>query len=77
MVGEVVVGHGDGHGSHDGIDQVVGAVGEWAMVMDVQELAQRRARPSSQQHIYQIDGFSFLWTINNQNKNLETHKREV
>jgi len=28
VVGEVVVGHSDGRGSHDGIDQAVGAVGE-------------------------------------------------
>lgn len=28
VVGEVVVGHSDGRGSHDGIYQAVGTVGE-------------------------------------------------
>jgi hypothetical protein len=32
VVGEVVVGDGDGRGSHDGIDESVGAVGEGAVV---------------------------------------------
>lgn len=32
MVGEVVVGHSNSSGSHDGIDKAVGAVGEGAVV---------------------------------------------